>query len=84
MSLKQTVIKISETLYQHTNVLKKGYQPRANLVKDENDDLLVDYDNILNGWKNYFFQLFSVCGIHDVRQTEVHTDEMMLKLLLKG
>jgi hypothetical protein len=31
-----------------------GYQPRNNLVKDENGYLLVDSHNILNRWKNYF------------------------------
>jgi hypothetical protein len=30
---------------------KKGYQPRSNLVKDENGDLLAD-SHILNRWKN--------------------------------
>jgi hypothetical protein len=27
---------------------KRGYQPRSNLVKDENGDLLADSHNILN------------------------------------
>jgi hypothetical protein len=31
---------------------KRGYQPRNNLEKDENGDLLADFHNILNGWKN--------------------------------
>jgi hypothetical protein len=41
-------------LYRGMNEFKKGYQPRTNLVKDENDDLLADSHNILNRWKNYF------------------------------
>jgi hypothetical protein len=36
------------------NTFKRGYQPRSNLVKDENGDLLADSQNILNSWKNYF------------------------------
>jgi hypothetical protein len=35
-------------LYRGINELKKGYQPRSNLVKDK------DSHNILNRWKNYF------------------------------
>jgi hypothetical protein len=31
-----------------------GYQPRNNLVEDENADLLVGSHYILNNWKNYF------------------------------
>jgi hypothetical protein len=37
-----------------------GYQPRNNLVKNENGNLLADSQNILNMWKNYFSQLWNV------------------------
>jgi hypothetical protein len=36
------------------NEFKKGYQPRNNLVKEENCDLFADSHNILNRWKSYF------------------------------
>jgi hypothetical protein len=39
-------------LYRGINEFKRGYQPRNNLVKDENCDLHVDFHNILNRWKN--------------------------------
>jgi hypothetical protein len=39
-------------LYRGINDFKRGYQPRSNLVKDENGDVLADYNNILNRWKN--------------------------------
>jgi hypothetical protein len=41
-------------LYRGINEFKRDYQPRNNLVKDENDNLLADSHNILNRWKNYF------------------------------
>jgi hypothetical protein len=42
-------------LYRGINEFKRSsYQPRNNLVKDENGDLLADSHNILNRWKNYF------------------------------
>jgi hypothetical protein len=41
-------------LHRGIKEFKKGYQPRSNLVKDENGDLLADPQNILNRWKNYF------------------------------
>jgi hypothetical protein len=44
-------------LYRGNNEFKRSYQPRTNLVKDENGDLLSDPHNILNRWKNYFSQL---------------------------
>jgi hypothetical protein len=40
-------------LYKGINEFKRGYQPRNNLVKDENGDLPADSRNILNRWKNY-------------------------------
>jgi hypothetical protein len=43
-------------LYRGINDFK-GYQPRTNLVKDENGDVLADSHNTLNRWKNYFSQL---------------------------
>jgi hypothetical protein len=39
------------------NEFKRGYQPRNNLVKDENGDMLEDSHSILIRWKNYFSQL---------------------------
>jgi hypothetical protein len=55
--------------------LMGSYQPKNNLVKDENGDLLPDSLNILNRWKIYFSQLLSVHYVSDVRQTEVHMAE---------
>jgi hypothetical protein len=43
--------KNSTDLYRGINEFKKGYQPRTNVVKDENDDLLADSHSILNRWK---------------------------------
>jgi hypothetical protein len=47
-------------LYRGISECKRGYQPRNNLMKDENSDLLADSHSILNWWKNYFFQLLNV------------------------
>jgi hypothetical protein len=41
-------------LYKEINDFKRSYQPRSNLVKDENGDLLADFNTILNRWKSYF------------------------------
>jgi hypothetical protein len=37
-------------LFRGINECKRGYQPRSNLVKDENGDLPADSHNILNRW----------------------------------
>jgi hypothetical protein len=62
-------------LYRGVNKFKRGYQPRNNLVKDENGDLLAYSQNILNRWKNYLSQLLNVHNVSYIRQIEVHTAE---------
>jgi hypothetical protein len=47
-------------LYMGINEFKKGYQPRTNMVKEENGDLLADFHSILNRWENYFYHLLNV------------------------
>jgi hypothetical protein len=37
-----------------------GHQPRSNLMKDENGDLLADSHNILSRWKNYISVIVSI------------------------
>jgi predicted metallo-beta-lactamase superfamily hydrolase len=65
-------------LYRRRNKFKRGYQPRNNLVKDENGDLLADSHNILTRSMNYFSQLLNVHNVSDVRQIEVHTAEPLV------
>ncbi|PNF24543.1 hypothetical protein B7P43_G05401, partial [Cryptotermes secundus] len=65
-------------LYTGINDFKRGYQPRSNLVKDENGDLLAVSHNILNRWRNYFSLLLNVHRVSAVRQTEIHTAEPLV------
>jgi hypothetical protein len=43
---------ITRDLYTGINEFKKGYQPRINIIKDENGNLIADPQNVLNRWKN--------------------------------
>jgi len=54
------------------------YQPRCNIVKDENGDLVADSHGIVARWRNYFSQLFNVHGVKDVGQAEIHTAEPLV------
>jgi hypothetical protein len=65
-------------LYRGINEFKKGYQPRINIIKDENGNLLADLQNVLNRWKNFFNQVLNVPGVHDVRQMDMHTAEPLV------
>jgi hypothetical protein len=60
--------KNTRDLYRGKSEFKRGYKPRNYLVKNENGDLLADFQNILNRWKNYFSQLLNVHNVSDVRQ----------------
>jgi hypothetical protein len=65
-------------LYRGINEFKKGYQPRINIIKDENVNLLADPQSVLNRWKNFFNQVLNVHGVHNVRQMDVHTAEPLV------
>jgi hypothetical protein len=58
--------------------LKRGYQPRTNVVKDEKGDLVADSHSILARWRNHFSQLLNIHRVNDVRQTEVHMEEPLV------
>jgi len=60
-------------LYRGINDVKKGYQPRTGIVKDEKGDLAEDSHSIMARWRNYFSQILNVHGVSDVRQAEIHT-----------
>jgi hypothetical protein len=64
--------------YRGINDFKRGYQPRNNIVKYENSDLLADSHNIFIRWKIYFSQLLNVNNVSDVRQIEVHMAEPLV------
>ena len=48
------------------------------IVKKEKGDLVTDCQCILARWRNHFSQLFTVHGVNDVRQTEIHTAEPLV------
>jgi hypothetical protein len=68
-SVSETEITMNRDLNRGINEFKRGYQPRSNLVKDENGDVLA---NCLNRWKNYFSQSLNVLRVNDVRQKYIH------------
>jgi hypothetical protein len=56
----------------------RNYEPRSNLLNDEDGDQLVDFHNIWNRWKNYYSQLLNVHRVSDVKQIEIHTAEPLV------
>jgi hypothetical protein len=65
-------------LFRGINEFKKGYQPRINILKDENGNMLSDPQNVLNRWKNFFNEVLNVHGVHDIRQMDIHMAEPLL------
>jgi hypothetical protein len=64
--------------YRGKNEFKKVYQPRHNIIKDENGSLLTYPQSVLNRWKNFFNQVLNVHGVHDVRQMDIHMAELLV------
>jgi len=60
-------------LYRGINDVKKGYQPRTRIVKDEKGDLVADSHSIMERWRNIFSQTLNVHGVSEVRQAETHS-----------
>jgi hypothetical protein len=65
-------------LYRGINDFKRVYQTKSNLVKNANGDMLADFHNTLNRWKNYFSQVLNVQRVSDVRQIEIHTAKLLI------
>jgi hypothetical protein len=65
-------------LYKSINDVKKGYQSRTRIVKDEKGDLVADSHSIMVRWRKYFSQILNVHGVSDVRQAEIHTAELLV------
>jgi len=47
-------------------------------VKDDKRDLVADCHSILARWRNYFSHILNVHGVNDIRQTEMHTTELLV------
>ena len=54
-------------------LIKKGYQPRCNIVKDEKGELVADSHSIVARWRNYISQLFNVHRLKVVGKVEIPT-----------
>jgi hypothetical protein len=65
-------------LYRGINDVKKGYQPRTRIVKDEKVDLVADSHSIMARWRTYFSQILNMHEVSDVRQAEIHTAELLV------
>ena len=68
-----------QRVLQGISDFKKGYQPKSNIVKDEKGDLVAECHSILDRWRNDFSWLLNVHGVNDVRQTEIHTAEPLVR-----
>jgi hypothetical protein len=71
-------IKTIRDLYRGINEFKKGYQPRINIIKDGNGNLVADPQNVLNRWKHFFNQVLNIHGVHDVGQMDIHMAEPLI------
>ena len=65
-------------MYRGISDFKKSYQPRVNTVKDEKGNLVTDSHGILDRWWDHTSQLLNVHGVTDLRQTEIHTAELLV------
>jgi hypothetical protein len=60
--------KANEDLHRRINKFQKCYQPRINLIMDENGDLLADSHSILNRWSNNSSRLLNLHRVSNIEQ----------------
>jgi hypothetical protein len=65
-------------LYNGTSDFEKGYQPRTNILNDENGDLIIDCYITFVTLMKYFSKLLNLHGVKDVRETEKHAAEPLV------
>jgi hypothetical protein len=65
-------------LYRGINEFKKACQPRINIIKDENGNLLADPQSVLNRWENFFNQMLNIHGVCNVRQKDIQMAEPLV------
>ena len=65
-------------MYRGVNDFKKDYQPRTNTVQDEKGDLITSSHSTFPRWRNHFSQLLYVLEVSHVKQTEIHTAELLV------
>jgi hypothetical protein len=70
------MIKNIRDLYRGITKFKNNYQPRTNIVRNENDYVITDCNRILD--RNHFSRILNVHGVNDVRQTLIHTAEPLV------
>jgi hypothetical protein len=58
--------------------LRRVYQPRTNIVKDDIGNLVADSHCILARWRNYFSQILCLCDIKDLKNIQVHLAHWLL------
>jgi hypothetical protein len=67
-----------EYIVHRESQMKKWYQPRINIMKDEDDNMLADLQSVFNRWKNFFSQVLKVYGVHNIRQKDIQTAEPLV------
>jgi len=68
-------IKKNRDLYRGINDFTNGYQPTANIVKDEKGDLVADSHNFWSRWRKHVSKLLNKLGLNYVTQTDTHRAE---------
>ena len=71
-------VKNNRDCHRGVSDIKKGYQPKNNLVEDEKGDVVADSHSILARWRNHFSQLLNILGVNNVRHTEIPTAQPLM------
>ncbi|XP_033231545.1 craniofacial development protein 2-like, partial [Belonocnema kinseyi] len=67
-------------MYRGINSIRKGFQSRTDVIRDENGNLVADATEGLNLWKNYFDKLLNVreAPAENNDYDDIHTAELQV------
>ena len=63
-------------MYKGINSIRKGFQSRSPLMKDENGNIISGENELIKGWGKYFNDLLNVNNDCTESESDIHTAEL--------
>ncbi len=66
-------------MYRGINNIRKGFQGKSQIMKDENGNLITGERELVAQWGNYFNGLLNVNNDHAESEGDIHTAELCVE-----
>ena len=69
-------------MYEGINEFKKGYYPRAYVIKEDYSAIIADTTKILGGWEQFYSNLLNFNQSNSLEGSEIYTAELEIQKLV--